>query len=174
MRRRSRHRRGPVPLEITAFMNLMVILVPFLLITAVFSRMSILELNIPIAAAPQNEEQKPVGLQLEVIIRQNSLEISERKVGLISHIDNNAQGYDFKSLSETLKKIKVQSPETIDAVILSEPDIAYDALVQLMDTVRIVSIVRDGAVVQAELFPNVSIGDAPLTGEPTDNKGISP
>ena len=174
MRRRSRHRRGPVPLEITAFMNLMVILVPFLLITAVFSRMSILELNIPIAAPTQGNEQQPSGLQLEVIIRHNSLEISERKAGLISHIDNNAQGYDFKSLAETLKKIKVQSPETMDAVILSEPDIAYDSLVQLMDTVRIVNVVRDGSMIQAELFPNISIGDAPFAGETADKKGTSP
>ena len=34
-------------LNITAFMNLMVILVPFLLITAVFSRLAVLELNLP-------------------------------------------------------------------------------------------------------------------------------
>ncbi len=34
-------------LNITAFMNLMVVLTPFLLITAVFSRMAILELNLP-------------------------------------------------------------------------------------------------------------------------------
>lgn len=174
MRRRSRQRRGPVPLEITAFMNLMVILVPFLLITAVFSRMSILELNIPIAAAPQNDDQKAVGLQLEVIIRQHSLEVSERKAGLISHIENNTQGYDFRSLAVILKKIKVQSPETMDAVILSEPDIAYDSLVQLMDTVRIVNVVRDGSMIQAELFPNVAIGDAPLAGETADNNGTSP
>ena len=34
-------------LNITAFMNLKVILVPFLLITAVFSRLEVLELNLP-------------------------------------------------------------------------------------------------------------------------------
>ncbi|NIO40724.1 MAG: biopolymer transporter ExbD, partial [Burkholderiales bacterium] len=34
-------------LDITAFMNLMVVLVPFLLITAVFSRMTVLDLTLP-------------------------------------------------------------------------------------------------------------------------------
>lgn len=46
LRRRQRHAEV-VELNITAFMNLMVILVPFLLITTVFSRMAILELNLP-------------------------------------------------------------------------------------------------------------------------------
>jgi biopolymer transport protein ExbD len=49
-RRRGGHRRhnhDTAELNITAFMNLMVILVPFLLITAVFSRLAILELNLP-------------------------------------------------------------------------------------------------------------------------------
>jgi len=162
MRRHSRHRHlAPEPLNITSFMNLMVILVPFLLITAVFSRMAILELNIPIAAATQDNGQKSAGLQLEVAIRRDSLEVSDRKAGLLKRIENNARGYDFKTLSNTLKGIKIQYPDTQDAVILSEPDISYDALIQLMDTVRVVSIVRDGSLIQAELFPNVSIGDAP-------------
>ena len=42
-----RHNDDTAELNITAFMNLMVILVPFLLITAVFSRLAILELNLP-------------------------------------------------------------------------------------------------------------------------------
>jgi biopolymer transport protein ExbD len=162
MRRPSRHRYQPPELNITSFMNLMVILVPFLLITAVFSRMAILELNIPLADASQNNQQKPAGLQLEVIIRHDSMDIADRNAGLLKHIENNAQGYNYKALSNTLKSIKVQAPETTAAVILSEPDISYDVLVQLMDTVRVVNVVRDGAVMQAELFPDISIGDAPV------------
>ena len=43
------HQRSKEPhqLEITPFLNLMVALVPFLLVTAVFSRVAILELNLP-------------------------------------------------------------------------------------------------------------------------------
>ncbi|MEZ5566521.1 MAG: hypothetical protein R3F24_13915 [Gammaproteobacteria bacterium] len=48
LRKRRRRRNTETPgLEITAFMNLMVVLVPFLLITAVFSRLAIIELNLP-------------------------------------------------------------------------------------------------------------------------------
>ena len=52
-----------VELNITAFMNLMVILVPFLLITAVFSRLTILELNLP-ALDAASEKQEKIDLQL--------------------------------------------------------------------------------------------------------------
>ncbi|MEM7805474.1 MAG: biopolymer transporter ExbD, partial [Pseudomonadota bacterium] len=50
-RRGGRRSLEATELNITAFMNLMVILVPFLLITAVFSRLAILELNLPGASS---------------------------------------------------------------------------------------------------------------------------
>ena len=45
--RGSRSNVDTAELNITAFMNLMVILVPFLLITAVFSRLAVIELYLP-------------------------------------------------------------------------------------------------------------------------------
>ena len=48
MSRRIQRRKHPAAeLNITAFMNLMVVLVPFLLMTAVFSHITILDLNLP-------------------------------------------------------------------------------------------------------------------------------
>ncbi|PUB80977.1 MAG: biopolymer transporter ExbD, partial [gamma proteobacterium symbiont of Ctena orbiculata] len=47
MRERLRRHRQGEELNITAFLNLMVILIPFLLITAAFSRFSIIELYLP-------------------------------------------------------------------------------------------------------------------------------
>jgi biopolymer transport protein ExbD len=44
---RRKYIQETVELNITAFLNLMVILVPFLLVTAVFSRITVLELNLP-------------------------------------------------------------------------------------------------------------------------------
>ena len=53
MARRHHYRRrtgDPPELDMTTFLNLMVVLVPFLLITAVFSRITIVELSLPSAA----------------------------------------------------------------------------------------------------------------------------
>ena len=40
-------------IDVTTFLNLMVVLVPFLLITAVFSRLTIVELDLPSSANGQ-------------------------------------------------------------------------------------------------------------------------
>jgi biopolymer transport protein ExbD len=162
MRYRRRLTKQPGDMNITAFMNLMVILVPFLLITAVFTRMTILELNLPPASSSSNETKQE--LQLEVTIRKDALEVGDRHSGLIKRIDN-VKGYDFKTLSEVMKQIKSRFPDKLNATILSEPDTSYDVLVQVMDAVRVAEIVQAGSVTRAELFPDVSIGDAPVHGK---------
>ena len=44
-----------------------------------------------------------------------------------------------------------------------EPDIEYENLVTVMDAVRIAEVVQgdDPELQEIELFPNISIGDAP-------------
>jgi len=155
-------------LNITAFMNLMVILVPFLLITAVFSRLAILELNLPGSSTEPVEPQDQV-FQLEVIVRSDKIEVADRNQGLLGSYPNGVDGYDFDAVSEKLAQLKKRYPDKTDASILLEQEIAYDTLVQIMDTVRLsVDIESDvddeQALVRSDLFPDISIGDAPSAG----------
>lgn len=159
---RKRHRIEAVELNITAFMNLMVILVPFLLITAVFSQVAILELNLP-SSNDQPGAEDPETMQLEVIVRPMALEVGERNGGLLTSVPLKDGEYDYEGLQDYLKRVKAKFPDKIDASILLEPDTPYDILVQVMDTVRLYEFVDPGAeVVKAELFPEISIGDAPV------------
>lgn len=163
--RRHRHHRhiAPAEMNITAFMNLMVILVPFLLITAVFSRLAVLELVLPTgetdAAAP---EPPPV----EVTVRSGRIELAGGAAPQV--LPNRDGGYDVDALSQALKRAKARAPEETAATILLEPDIPYEVLVRIMDAVRATPVLRAGAVVQAELFPDISIGDAPAAGGPRE------
>jgi biopolymer transport protein ExbD len=155
-------------LNITAFMNLMVILVPFLLITAVFSRLAILELNLPGSSTEPVEPQDQV-FQLEVIVRSDKIEVADRNQGLLGSYPNGVDGYDFDAVSEKLAQLKKRYPDKTDASILMEQEISYDTLVQIMDTVRLsVDIESDAddeqALVRSDLFPDISIGDAPSAG----------
>ncbi len=160
MRGRFHHRRpAPPELDITAFMNLMVILVPFLLITAVFSHIGVLELNIP--PAVENSENPDEELQLEIIIRKDALEVADRRGGLIRRVNNDGDRYDYKALSETLTQVKTRFPDKLDATIMAEQDTPYEILIAVMDATRTVDVVQAGNMVQAELFPELSIGDAP-------------
>jgi biopolymer transport protein ExbD len=158
--RSRRKRRGEAQeLNVTAFMNLMVVLVPFLLITAVFSRLTILQLNLPGDAAATTELEPT--LNIEVIVRKDQLQIADRGTGLLKALPNGAAGMDVAGLTGYLQLIKQKYPDKTDATVLLEPDTAYDVVVQVMDAVRAVTLQQDGKWMQAELFPDISVGDAP-------------
>ena len=153
-------------LNITAFMNLMVILVPFLLITAVFSRLTVLELNLPGSSSEPVDPQDQT-FQLEIIVRQDKIEVGDRNQGLLGIYPNNDAGYDYVALAEKLAQLKERYPTKTDASILLEQDIAYDTLVQVMDTVRVSQEMDglEGRIDRTDLFPDISIGDAPVLEE---------
>ena len=159
-----RHYIEEAELNITAFMNLMVILVPFLLITAVFSRLTILELNLPGSSTEAVEPQEQT-FQLEVTVRSDKIEIGDRNQGLLAEYPNTEDGYDYESVSVKLAEIKSKYPQKTDVSVLLEQDIAYDTIVQVMDRVRIEERVEDERIVRNDLFPDISIGDAPVLGE---------
>lgn len=158
------HNEDTAELNITAFMNLMVILVPFLLITAVFSRLAILELNLPGSSSEPVDQQEQT-FQLEVIIRADKIEVGDRNQGLLGIYPNTDDGYDYEALSTKLSELKDRYPQKTDAAILLEQDIAYDTLVQVMDRVRIEEEVNaeEESIVRNDLFPDISIGDAPVS-----------
>ena len=150
--------RGRHDLNVVPMIDMMVILVFFLIFSAVFTRTSILELNFPNAnAAIPN---LPQGLQLEVVIRKDRIDIDDRGTGLLKSVPNTDKGYDFAGLGEYLLLVKSKYQDKQNASILLEPNIEYDTLVQVMDTVRVYTP-KDKNYSQAELFPQVSIGDAP-------------
>ncbi len=159
MRVRRLHKK-PASLEITAFLNLIVVLVPFLLSTAVFSRLAILQLNLP--AQSSSLENLKGDLQLEVVIRPDALEVGDRVGGLIQRIAATPTGYDYKALSELMEQIKLRFPDKTNATVLAEAATPYDVLVQTMDAIRIGHQVQGAQVIRAELFPDISIGDAPI------------
>ncbi len=176
-RRSRRSRETNAELNITAFMNLMVVLVPFLLITAVFSQVSILNLNLPGTAKSESASDEPIKA-LEVVIRKTRLELAERGSGGLITIANNESGYDFVKLNESLKTIKATEDfkdETAITLLLEE-DISYDVLIQAMDTVRmIVNESQDeaGAIIEyGELFPDISIGSAPPAYDSNSPEGV--
>ena len=156
--RRLRGRTGQ-ELNLVPMIDIFTVLVTFLLMTAVFYRTVILELNLPTA---QVEDTPPPALQLEILVRKAKMQVADRGSGLLSEFPNRAEGYDLVALSEYLQRVKDRFPQKLDATILLEPDIPYDTLVQVMDTVRVVEQVQGERTVQAELFPEISIGDAPL------------
>ena len=177
MRSRSRRSREVnTEINITAFMNLMVVLVPFLLLTAVFSQISILELNLPPAQNQLPPDEPKKAIVLEVSIYKDRIVLSDKQTGPLKVIRNKVKStagkkinrnntlalYDFTALKEILVVVKGKFPQVTDVTILLEEDTPYDLLIKTMDTVRLYSVKENGETIQYELFPDIAIGNAPI------------
>jgi biopolymer transport protein ExbD len=152
--------RGRNDINIVPMLDVMVILVFFLIFTAVFSKTNIVELNLPAANATAPVDL-PAALDLEVIIHRDSLVIADRSTGPLLTLPKLAEGYDLDGLSAFLSRVKVKFPEKRDATLLLEPDVAYDTIVQVMDAMRSFEGSINGHPARGELFPLVALGDAP-------------
>jgi biopolymer transport protein ExbD len=160
--RNRRLRKPAAHLEVTAFINVIVVLVPFLLSTAVFTRLSVVDLTLP-AQTSGVEQLKAEDLKLEIVLRPDALEVGDKIGGLIQRIPNNAAGYDTAALSSVMQLIKAKFPDKTAATLLAQPDTSYEKLVQVMDAVREARPAGTPAKAPAvELFPAISIGDAPV------------
>jgi biopolymer transport protein ExbD len=162
VKRNHQRQRGRNELNVVPMIDMMVILVFFLIFSAVFTRTSILELNLP--AANVEVPDLPQGLQLEVIVRKDRIEVADRGTGLLKSLPSTATSdaneYDYRGLSQYLQLVKSKYPDKTDASILLESDISYDTVVQTMDTVRVFRA-PGSSIDYGELFPDVSVGDAP-------------
>jgi biopolymer transport protein ExbD len=155
-----RRTKEPAELDMTTFLNLMVVLVPFLLITAVFSRITIVELSLPSSAGGTAPTE--AGFRVEVIVREGQLEVTNGTV-VIATIPKVDGDYDLETLSELVTSLKRDHPDTDDASVLLEPAIAYDHLIQVMDVVRSAELPGpdDETTTRVALFTDIAVGDAP-------------
>ena len=158
-----RLRKKSEALEVSAFINLIVVLVPFLLSTAVFSRMSVIDLTLP-AKSANYEGLKENDLKLEVVIRHDAIEVGDKIGGLISRIPNAPDGSaDTTTLNTVMLQVKQKFPAVTAASVLPEPNIPYDTMIHVMDAMRTAKTANGGTtVVDVDLFPAISIGDAPV------------
>jgi biopolymer transport protein ExbD len=160
-----RLKKTPAHLEITAFINLIVVLVPFLLSVAVFTHLAVIDLSLPAQSNEQIQKLDPdKPLKLEVIVRRGWVEVNDKHGGRLIDppIANLASGPDVRTISATIQAIKLKYPQHDDASVLAENDIPYDSLVQVMDAVRAGHQVQGKEIVSTDYFPNISIGDAPV------------
>jgi biopolymer transport protein ExbD len=165
----ARHSRKQAELLLVPMIDIFTVLVTFLLMTAVFSRTVILQMNLP--AAQTEFKEPPPGLQIEVMVRKDLLQVADRNTGPLATLPNTAAGPNYDGLTEYLKRVKQKFPEKTDASILLEPDTAYDTVVQVMDHVRVFEVKEGLNTIQAELFPDISMGDAPAPDAPPGTTG---
>jgi len=171
---RAHNKIQEIPLDIRPVMNLMVVLIPILLYSAEFVKLSIRELNLPPAASAENAAQQD---DLKEKAKRFGLTILVSKEGFI--IGNNAgyltgeaemqdgptipkveDEYDYADLVQKLIDIreKIQGQSFVDeksVIISAEADIPYKYIIKLIDNV---TTYEDEDGTQKELFPQINIG----------------
>jgi biopolymer transport protein ExbD len=160
VKRTIRRSKKPAELMLVPMIDIFTVLVTFLLMTAVFSKTVILQLNLPLAQSEFKEP--PPGPELEVIVHKDLIQVSDRNSGPLASFEKTGADYDFPGMTEYLKRVKAKYPDKIDATVLLEQDTPYNTLVAVMDAVRTFEVHEGNTFTQVELFPQISIGDAPL------------
>jgi len=141
---------GSRDLQITPIMNVFLILVPFLLLTASFVKLAVLEMTLPSlsqntsgSVTQASEANKPLVLNM-LAVRQNGFELKSPTLTFL-FIEKKGEQYDFEQLKADLQQIKNKFPDSEDMVIQPEDAIKYDDVIKVMDRCR------DSG------FPNISI-----------------
>jgi biopolymer transport protein ExbD len=148
-------------LDVTPFMNLMIVLVPVLLLSMVFTHTTVIDLNFPTGSSA-TEMLDPDAVHLEVVVTEDGLVVADGRGGVIRRIPLQADGlHDFNQLSLVMQELKRRMPEKEDIAVLLTRETDYQTLVTIMDKVRSYPTVQNLSVVQAELFPVITLGDAP-------------
>ncbi len=178
---RNRHSKQEPELNITAFLNLMVVLIPFLLLNAVFTQLSVIELNLPkqsdAASTEKNENDDKPPFDLQVILLKNKVILfdAENKKDL-KVLELKDGSYDTKELHDTLKTLKTSSDKATQENsirILASQDTSYELVINTMDAVRYYDKNINGQLIKYELFPKISLGNAPISQNKTSQGGRS-
>ncbi len=173
-----RRERKPTELLLVPMIDIFTVLVTFLLMTAVFSRIAIMQIDLPSSVSAKPEEPK---FRLEVIVREDGFELSDGKQA-IDTVPKVSGAYDLNALTEHVLAVKREHPTAEDASVLSEPKVPYDELIQVMDAIRSAELPAADALVagvaipaaaggaaragvpqtvKVALFSNIALGDAP-------------
>jgi len=172
--------------DLTPIMCLFIILVPLLLLTAVFERLAALKVNLPQASTLEETEKPPQPsgvVELRVLIQETGFVMD----GTLSHEPSGAEKdtyqdvryeiplvngqFDLPALQVLLKDLKQQYPRHEEVVLLVEDKISYDTIVQTMDACREEYVLEDGEKAARPIFPRVVLSE-PFDEEDTVLEGL--
>ena len=140
-------------LQLTALVDIMVTLISFMLVTAVFVKMASLDLNLPeeskktpVSTQKKHSTPSPPGFRLVISISEDQIDVFNDRTSLGVFRKDEKGSYNFTELTSILRQLKKDYPEEKSATILSNSSIHYDILVSTIDAVR-------------EGFPDISMDE---------------
>lgn len=124
--------------NLTAVMNIFLILIPFLLLTAAFVRIAVLELTLPSLdrAGQQTAVQKSESTILNILlIKETELHLNSPGFSFDTIVKQNSE-HNWSELTAQLERIKEKYPDSQDIIISPESTIRYETIISIMDRCR--------------------------------------
>lgn len=159
MARRIKKRRHAlnIDLDLLPIMNLFMVLIPFLLLSAVFVKISVIDIYLPqaITAPPSKSDKKPLEiLTINVTNKGFTFLGLGKSLPSIPMTSKQNGNYNFPALTKTLVGLKQKYPEGAEVVLLFESTTPYEIVVKTMDSSRETTVKGQAF----SLYPNVSVG----------------
>ncbi|MDD9951123.1 MAG: biopolymer transporter ExbD [Zetaproteobacteria bacterium] len=134
-----------VELNVMPFIDIFSLLCTFLLFSAVFVSIGVMEVQVPFlsnAAPPKAEEKKKSTRNLEI-----KIEVSKKDVKLTSSfteepVNENTQAYglDSSGLTEMHKQLvslKLDHPDSDSVTLFIDDEVVYDEIVDVLDQIKL-------------------------------------
>jgi len=153
-------------LNLIPIMNLFVALIPFLLISAAFFNISVINASIPALQKDRSDvasTEDAVTLMVQILpsgfrITASSETLSKPTLdGLRMEIARKGKEPDFDAFTRHLLACKQQYPRSDTVILVADPSILYQEMIQTLDAARHWESVEEGNPVRYELFPNVVV-----------------
>jgi len=124
-----------IDLDLTPFMNIFMVLIPFLAVMAVFTRIAILDFSLPPAQTEGASAQPGKELDISIVITDDGYRIvgTGKKLDLVPKLRGR---YQLEQLRALLKAIKFEYPSQKNVVLVLGPEILYADVIQFMDACR--------------------------------------
>jgi biopolymer transport protein ExbD len=119
-------------LEILPLMNLFVVLIPMLLLSAVFLEVAVVRMDLPVDGASNDSEEEMLDLSVRIeeeryLIQGNAIEETE--------VARTGEG-DRDALTEALERVAAAHPSNRSLRIVSRPATQYEEIIHVMDASR--------------------------------------
>ena len=152
--------------NLVPIMNLFVVLIPFLLMSAAFFHISVINASVPALQKEKTDLAKSdVAVTMMVRMQPDSFTITASSDVLSrpeldklrAEIPRKGEGNGLQDFSDHLLACKQRYPKSDTLLLVPDASVQYQEVIYVMDSGRWVEMEQEGAKVRYDLFPNVVI-----------------
>lgn len=138
LRRGRQAKERTAELDMVPMMNLFTVLVPVLLLAAVFANITVLELELPPPASGETGAATPAEttpLNLVVIVSAEGVTVGGNG-GFLPSVLREEGAYDPAAVTALLEQVRSEYPNETRVTVAAESGVPYEEVVELMDLCR--------------------------------------